>query len=68
LGIRRAFRHHHDRLYAEHEYEVNLKAEVEIMLLHEKIDGLREQQWQGLVDLQNEELALLRTLLGKDST
>ena len=56
-----------DRLNAEHDYEVNLKAEVEIMLLHEKIDGLRERQWQDLVAIQNEQLALLRTLLGKDS-
>jgi hypothetical protein len=46
---------------------VNREAEVEIMLLHEKIDGLREQQWQDLVAIQNEQLALLRTLLGKDS-
>lgn len=56
-----------DRLNAEHDYEVNLKAELEIMLLHEKIDGLREQQWAELVAIQNEQLALLRTLLGKDS-
>ena len=56
-----------DRLNAEHDYEVNLKAELEIMLLHEKIDGLRMQQWEELVAIQNEQLALLRTLLGKDS-
>ena len=31
-----------DRFNAEHDYEVNLKAELEIMLLHEKIDQLRE--------------------------
>ena len=30
-----------DRLNAEHDYEVNLKAELEIMLLHEKVDLLR---------------------------
>ena len=29
-----------DRISAEHDYEVNLKAELEIMLLHEKIDLL----------------------------
>ena len=33
-----------DRISAEHDYEVNLKAELEIMLLHEKIDLLRENQ------------------------
>jgi Predicted membrane protein len=29
-----------DRLSAEHDYEVNLKAELEIMALHEKVDLL----------------------------
>ena len=33
-----------DRLSAEHDYEVNLKAEIEIMALHEKIDLLRDKQ------------------------
>lgn len=37
-----------DRIRAEHDYEVNLKAELEIMLLHEKIDLLREKQWKEL--------------------
>ena len=32
-----------DRLAASHDYEVNLRAELEIMRLHEKIDALREQ-------------------------
>jgi uncharacterized membrane protein len=34
---------------AEHDYEVNLEAEVEIMLLQEKIDALREKQWEELL-------------------
>jgi len=32
-----------DRLAASHDYEVNLRAEVEIMRLHEKLDALREE-------------------------
>lgn len=48
-----------DRLTARHDYEVNLKAELEIMLLHEKLDVLREGQWDTLLDLQKEQLALL---------
>ena len=48
-----------DRLTAKHDYEVNLKAELEIMLLHEKLDVLREGQWNTLLDLQKEQLALL---------
>jgi len=52
-----------DRLSAEHDYEVNLKAELEIMLLHEKLDLLRENQWEELLRLQDEQLKLLGTLL-----
>ncbi len=33
-----------DRLDAEHDYEVNLKAEIEIMALHEKLDELRHRE------------------------
>ena len=33
-----------DRQAAEHDYQVNVKAELEIELLHEKIDKLREQE------------------------
>lgn len=51
-----------DRLNAKHDYEVNLKAELEIMLLHEKLDALREQQWNILLDMQKEQLALLTRL------
>ena len=35
-----------DRANAEHDYEVNLKAELDIMLLHKKLDELRETQWE----------------------
>ncbi len=51
-----------DRVHAEHDYEVNLKAEVEIMLLHEKLDQLRETQWAELLGLQKEQLKLLASL------
>lgn len=33
-----------DRRNAEHDYRVNVKAELEIELLHNKIDALREQE------------------------
>ena len=52
-----------DRIRAEHDYEVNLKAELEIMLLHEKIDLLRETQWKELVQMQKEQLELLAVLI-----
>ncbi len=54
-----------DRINAEHDYEVNLKAELEIMLLHEKVDLLRENQWGELIIMQQEQIELLRKLIGK---
>ena len=52
-----------DRLSAAHDYEVNLKAELEIMLLHEKVDLLREGQWIDLLAIQKEQLRLLAALI-----
>ena len=51
-----------DRITAGHDYEVNLKAELEIMLLHEKLDALREQQWQELLAIQTQQLTLLQAM------
>lgn len=51
-----------DRLSAEHDYEVNLKSELEILTLHEKLDALRETQWKELIALQEEQLELLGRL------
>ena len=52
-----------DRLDASHDYEVNLKAELEIMALHEKVDALREKQWEDLIQLQQKQIDLLTRLL-----
>jgi uncharacterized membrane protein len=54
-----------DRLDAAHDYEVNLKAELEIRHLHDKIDGLRDAQWTELVEIQREQIRLLRELLDR---
>jgi uncharacterized membrane protein len=43
-----------DRLAAKHDYDVNLKSELEIELLHQKVDLLREQQIAHLVDVIQE--------------
>ena len=51
-----------DRISAEHDYEVNLKAELEIMRLHDKLDTLRDPQWQELLRLQREQLDMLTRL------
>ena len=52
-----------DRLAAQHDYEVNLKSELEILALHQKMDTLREQQWSELVAMQREQIQLLTKLL-----
>jgi uncharacterized membrane protein len=52
-----------DRDNAEHDYEVNLKAELEIMSLHEKIDALREKQWAELLSMQQEQIRILNQLI-----
>ncbi|MDX1998400.1 MAG: DUF1003 domain-containing protein [Thermoanaerobaculia bacterium] len=54
-----------DRLDAAHDYEINLKAEMEIRGLHEKLDELRERRWMELVDMQQEQIRLLQGLLAK---
>ena len=52
------------RLRSEHDYEVNLKAELEIHQLHEKLDQLREKQWQELLGIQQQQIDLLQQQLG----
>lgn len=52
-----------DRLDAAHDYEVNLKAELEILSLHEKLDNLRERKWDELLRLQQEQIQMLLRLL-----
>jgi uncharacterized membrane protein len=48
---------------AAHDYEVNLKAELEILSLHEKLDELGEKKWGELILLQQEQIQLLTQLL-----
>lgn len=58
-----------DREHAEADYTVNLKAEIEIRDLHEKLDELREARWAGLVHQQERQLAMLTELVsGKGGT
>ena len=49
-----------DREAAEHDYVVNLRAELEIMHLHDKMDALREKQMIELLKRQNEAIRLLK--------
>jgi uncharacterized membrane protein len=54
-----------DRLRSEHDYRVNLKAELEIRHLHEKMDHLLMTQWQRLLEIQEVQTELMEELAGK---
>jgi len=54
-----------DRRRSRHDYQVNLKAELEIRHLHEKIDHLLSHQWDRLVQIQELQLELLAELSRK---
>jgi uncharacterized membrane protein len=41
---------------------VNLKAELEIRHLHEKVDHLLSRQWQRLAEIQQMQLELMHDL------
>ena len=49
-----------DRLRSSNDYKVNLKAELEIRHLHEKIDHLITRQWQRLAEIQQVQLEMLQ--------
>jgi uncharacterized membrane protein len=49
-----------DRRRAENDYKVNLKAELEIRHLHEKIDYLLHQQATRLIEIQQIQLEVMR--------
>jgi len=51
-----------DRLRAENDYKVNLKAELEIRHLHEKIDHQLARQWERLAEMQKVQIEMLEEL------
>ncbi len=53
-----------DRLRSEHDYQVNLKAEMEIRSLHAKMDQLLKHQWQRLLEIQKLQMDLIADLPG----
>jgi uncharacterized membrane protein len=48
-----------DRLQAMRDYQVNLKAELEIRHLHQKLDHLLSHQWERLVEIQEIQMELI---------
>ena len=57
-----------DRIRAEQDYKVNLKAELEIQLLNEKIDHLLIQQNKKLLEIQEVQIDYLEDLLKRINT
>jgi uncharacterized membrane protein len=51
-----------DRLRSENDYKINLKAELEIRHLHEKIDHLLRRQYNRLFEIQQIQIELLEEI------
>ena len=54
-----------DRMRAEHDYQVNLKAEIEIRQLHTKIDQLTNHSWERLLEIQRVQIDLMEEMAAK---
>jgi len=54
-----------DRLQAEHDYKVNLKAEMEIRHLNAKVDELLTHQWQRLLEIQRIQTEMMEEIVNK---
>ena len=54
-----------DRLQSQSDYEVNLKAEMEIMQLHEKFNELRDRYWADLIHMQQQQIDMLERLVNE---
>ena len=50
-----------DRLRSENDFRVNLKAELEIRHLHEKVDHLINRQWERLAEIQQIQLEIMQS-------
>ena len=51
-----------DRLHAETDYQINLKAELEIRQLHEKLDFMLQRQWDRLMEIQQIQVELMHEM------
>jgi uncharacterized membrane protein len=54
-----------DRQHAEHDYQINLKAELEIQQLHEKLDHLLIHQGQRLLEIQQLQMDAMDQILSR---
>lgn len=56
-----------DRMLADHDYRVNLKAELEIQQISWKIDQLLTHNWQRLLEIQRVQTEMMEELTSKKS-
>jgi len=56
-----------DRLQSTNDYEINTKAELEVLQLHVKLDELRDQKWASLVAMQQKQIDLLEKIVADSS-
>ena len=54
-----------DRMQTRNDYEVDLKAEMEIMQLHEKFNELRDSYWADLVQQQQKQIEMLERIVAE---
>lgn len=51
-----------DRMRSENDYKVNLKSEIEIRTLHEKVDHLLLDQWSRMMKIQEMQIEMLEEI------
>jgi uncharacterized membrane protein len=54
-----------DRLRSEYDYRVNLKAELEVRFLHQKLDHFLRKEWQTMLEIQEIQIDLMKELSGR---
>ncbi len=54
-----------DRLHSENDYKVNLKAELEIRAIGEKIDQLIHHQWVHLLEIQEIQMEMIEDVISR---
>jgi len=54
-----------DRIRSENDYKVNLKSEIEIRTLHEKVDHLLLDQWSKMMKIQEMQIDILEEIKNK---
>jgi uncharacterized membrane protein len=57
-----------DRIRSENDYKINLKSEIEIRTLHEKVDHLLLDQWSKMMRIQEIQIEILEEIRNKINT